>query len=323
MIFISIAAFCDPFLNHTIQDAVAKATQPEDLVFGVVDQHPESRKTELSALCAPAKLRYVHINPVESRGVCWARSLVFSLYQGEPFFLQIDSHMLFEQAWDDQLLQTWYELRSNCPKPVISTYPYGFEFEEGQAVVKIDVSPETTLVLRPQPGASLTDQDATLTFRAEHVFVREHVLGCHIAGGFLFAHGNFIDEVPYDPRLYFHGEEQSLALRLFTHGWDIYHPSHIPLFHLYKMPHTPHETHHWHPNWDMKRDVKFTTLTELAKQRLMDLVYQRRDLGRFGLGSARSVEDFAKHSGINYLKKRIEQPYQDTPYGEDPQACSD
>jgi hypothetical protein len=69
--------------------------------------------------------------------------------------------------------------------------------------------------------------------------------------------------------------------------------------------------------------VKFTTLTELAKQRLMDLVYQRRDLGRFGLGSARSVEDFAKHSGINYLTKRIQQAYQDTPYGEDPKACSD
>ena len=64
MIFISIAAFCDPFLNHTIQDAVAKATQPEQLVFGVVDQQPESRQSELSALCAPAKLRYVHINPL-------------------------------------------------------------------------------------------------------------------------------------------------------------------------------------------------------------------------------------------------------------------
>jgi len=55
-------------------------------------------------------------------------------------------------------------------------------------------------------------------------------------------------------------------------------------------------------------------LTELAKQRLMDLVYQRRDLGSFGLGSERSVEDFAKHSGINYLTKGIIQPYQEGPY---------
>lgn len=309
MIFISIAAYCDPILNHTIQDAVAKALKPEELVFGVVDQHPKSRQNELAALCAPAKLRYVHIDPVESRGVCWARSLAFSLHQGESFFLQVDSHMLFEQHWDDQLLQTWHELRRSSKKPVISTYPYGFEFEDGQAVVKINVSRDTTLVLRPKPESVLHDNNATMTFRAEHVFVHKHVLGSHVAGGFLFAEGNFIDEVPYDPRLYFHGEEQNLAIRMFTHGWDIYHPSHIPLFHLYKTPHTPYESHHWHSIWDNKRDVKFTTMRELANQRLADLVYQRRDLGRFGLGSIRSIDDFAKHSGINYSTKVIHQPY--------------
>ena len=81
-----------------------------------------------------------------------------------------------------------------------------------------------------------------------------------------------------------------------------------------KMPNTPHDTHHWHPNWDMQRDVKFTTLTELAKLRVMDLVYQRRDLGRYGLGRERSVEDFARLSGINYLTQRIVYPYQDKPY---------
>lgn len=314
MIFVSVAAFCDPFLLHTLEDAVAKASQPDQMVFAVVDQHPANRRAELSALCAPAKLRYVHIDPVESRGVCWARSLAFSFYQSEEFFLQIDSHMHFEQAWDAQILQTWHELRRISPKPIVSTYPYGFEFEDGHAVVKIKVSDQTTLVLRPKPESNLKEQDATLTFRAEHVFVRQPVLGCHIAGGFLFTHGRFIDEVPYDPRLYFHGEEQSLSLRAFTHGWDIFHPPHVPLFHLYKMPNTPHNTHHWHPNWDMQRNVKFTTLTELAKHRVLDLVYQRRDLGPYGLGHERSVEDFARLSGINYLTKSIVHAYQDKPY---------
>ena len=53
---------------------------------------------------------------------------------------------------------------------------------------------------------------------------------------------------------------------------------------------------------------------ELAKLRVMDLVYQRRDLGPYGLGRERSVEDFARLSGINYLTKRIVHPYQDKPY---------
>lgn len=80
------------------------------------------------------------------------------------------------------------------------------------------------------------------------------------------------------------------------------------------MPNTPHYTHHLHPNLDMQRDVKFTTLTELAKQRVMDLVYQRRDLGSYGLGPERSVEDFARLSGIHHLTKCIVHQYQDKPY---------
>lgn len=314
MIFVSIAAFCDPFLSHTIEDAISKASRPERLVFGVVDQTPQSKRAELSALCGPAQLRYVHIDPVESRGVCWARSIACSLYQGESYFFQIDSHMLFEPAWDEQLLQAWHDLKRVSHKPIISTYPYGFEFEEGKAVVKIAVSQETTLVLRPQPESALCEASATLSFRAEHVFVREHVLGSHVAGGFLFAHGDFIDEIPYDPRLYFHGEEQSIALRSFTHGWDIYHPHRIPLYHLYKMPHTAHENHHWHPKWDMQRDIKFSVLTDLANERLKDLVYQRRDLGSFGLGRERSVDDFAKRSGINYASQIIICEYREGGY---------
>ena len=70
MIFVSVAAFCEPFLEHTLQDAVAKARWPERLVFGVIDQTLEPRRAALAALCQPAKLRYLHIHPVESRGVC-------------------------------------------------------------------------------------------------------------------------------------------------------------------------------------------------------------------------------------------------------------
>lgn len=108
MIFVSVAAFCDPFLEHTLTDAIAKAKHPEQLVFAVVDQNPVSRQEPLRQICGKMRLRYVHISPVETRGVCWARSLVFSMYQGESFVLQIDSHMLFETHWDEQLISQWW-----------------------------------------------------------------------------------------------------------------------------------------------------------------------------------------------------------------------
>lgn len=314
MIFVSVAAFCEPFLEHTLRDAVAKAKNPSQLVFAVVDQTPVPRRAELLALCKPAQLRYVHIDPVESRGVCWARSLVFSLYQGESFLLQIDSHMLFEPDWDDQLISQWLSLKALSDKPIVSTYPYGFEFEDDKPVVKINVSKKTTLVLRPHPETDLSDTNATLRFTAEHVFTRKPVRGCHVAGGFLFTAGSFVEEVPYDPQLYFHGEEQSISVRAFTHGWDIFHPPHIPLFHLYKMPNVAHNSHHWHPEWEKLRDFKFTQLSALANSRLMDLVFIRSNLGRYGLGTIRTLEEFAKFSGIDYINRNLIRKYQNTSY---------
>jgi hypothetical protein len=304
-IFISIAAFCDPYLEHTVTDAIAKAKKPERLVFGVVDQHPENRRQSLKELTPHSGLRYTNLHPVESRGVCWARSIAFSLYQDEPYLLQIDSHMLFEQDWDNLLIEQLEQLRLRHPKPILTTYPYGFEFEEDKAVVKIAVSDKTTLVLRPHPDTPLGAEYPTLRFRAEHVFLREPVLGSHIAGGFIFTLGRFVDEVPYDPHLYFHGEEQNLAIRAYTHGWDMFHPPKIPLYHLYKTPNTEHKNHHWHPDWEKERDFQWITLKNASDQRLADLLYHRKNLGRYGLGNARSLEDFAYLSGIDYVNKKI------------------
>ncbi len=318
-IFVSVAAFCDPFLTFTLGDAVAKASAPERLVFGVVDQHPHSRREALAPLIGPAAVRYVHIHPVETRGVCWARSVAFSLYRDETYLLQVDSHTFFEPGWDTQLRELHSALLACSRQPIVSTYPYGFEFENDQPVVKIEVSDKTTLVLRPHPDTALANDTATLRFRAEHVFTRDPVPGCHVAGGFLFAAGELVHQVPYDPYLYFHGEEQSIAVRAWTRGWDIFHPPHIPLFHLYKVPNTEHRNHHWHPKWDQQRDFKYAELRQAADRRLADLLYQRRDLGVYGLGAQRSLAEYARFSGIDYAGRRLVQEYRPE-YSFDPLA---
>ena len=50
---------------------------------------------------------------------------------------------------------------------------------------------------------------------------------------FAFAKGDFVKEVPHDPDYYFHGEEVSIAVRAFTHGYDLLHPHKIFLWHYY------------------------------------------------------------------------------------------
>jgi hypothetical protein len=201
-------------------------------------------------------------------------------------------------------------LQENHSKPIISTYPYGYEIIDGKPKVVISVSDKTTLVLRPHPDTTLTDNSATLRFRAEHLFTRQPVKGCHVAGGFIFTLGNFMQEVPYDPFLYFHGEEQSLAIRAYTKGWDIFHHPIVPIYHLYKRPNTEHTQHHWHSDWEKQRDYKWSELKDISNQRLVDMLYHQKEMGCYGLGTQRTLEEYAELSGINYKTKQITQPYQ-------------
>ena len=56
------------------------------------------------ASVTPARLSMVNIDPLQARGPCWARSLAMSLYAGEDWFFQIDSHMDFDPHWDERLI---------------------------------------------------------------------------------------------------------------------------------------------------------------------------------------------------------------------------
>jgi len=308
-IFISMASYVDPMLMFTIQDAISHATHPELLYFGVVDQNSENQRGKIDALPFSKQVRYCHIFPEDTFGVSWARAIVFSLYDGEEYLLQVDSHTHFEDGWDDNLRKQYAQLLQKSSKPIISTYPYPFTMSDGKPTYKRPKENHTVLVLRPHPETPLGENDSVLRFQAKHMFTSEPVLGCHIAAGFLFCYGTFVEEVPYDPYLYFHGEEQSLSVRAYTRGWDIYHPAWIPLYHLYKQVNTAHETHHWQGDVASRRSFDMTYLQNRAKQRLQRLLSGDGLLGAFGLGTVRSMDEFAIMSGIDYKNNIVKNPY--------------
>lgn len=307
-IFISMASYIDPMLFFTLNDAYAKANNPERLAFGVVDQHPDDQRALVAALPFARQVRYVHVHPEDTLGVCWARSTAFSLYDGEDFLLQIDSHMLFEKGWDDTLLALRKKIRRTSEKPIISTYPYRFDMVDG-VPRPMKNEGRTALVLRPHPEKSLSPDDAVLRFQARHLFATEPVRGCHVSAGFLFAAGSLVEEVPYDPYLYFHGEEQSLAVRAFTRGWDIYHPVAIPVYHLYKDEGTAYLTHHWHGEAEARRAFRSGYLLERAKKRLNRLLMGDGLPGAYGLGKVRTMAQFKELSGIDYRNHTITDPF--------------
>src|SRR3954468_23533127 len=104
-VFVSIASYCDPLLHFTLARAVATASDPGGLHFGVVDQIPDSAPRPPKQVLGPARLSYVRISPIDARGPCWARALAMAFYGGEDWFFQIDSHMDFDPGWDARLIE--------------------------------------------------------------------------------------------------------------------------------------------------------------------------------------------------------------------------
>lgn len=303
-LFVSIASYCDDLLLQTLEDCYRKAAHPEALFFGVVNQDDRDVRQQIDALPYRRQIRYLHIHPLDSRGVSWARYLAYSLYGGEEYYLQIDAHMQFETGWDDILLRQLRQLAGLSAKPILTAYPHPFEMKAGQPELKL-IGKGKVLYLRPKPEQQITPETPAIRFQTRLHPGSEAVRGGHIAGGFVFTLGTFIEEIPYDPFLYFTGEEHSLAARAYTHGWDIFHPVDIPLYHLYKKAGEKHRGQHWDEAVESSRPVKWRELQQRGIDRLRRLLLEGKSLGVYSLGKVRGLEGLRPLSGIDYPNRQF------------------
>jgi hypothetical protein len=232
-----------------------------------------------------------------------------SLYRDEDYYLQVDSHTMFAKNWDDTLVQSLQVCLSHSPLAVISSYPSGFTFVNGVPTPSSDINVVNAAVV--SPGAVLSNDHPCLIFKNKKITNAGAVLGYHVSAGCLFAPGTFVQHIPYDPYLYFNEEEQNIALRLYTHGWDIYHVRGVPIYHLYNME--PEKMGidsrrlHWHDSTDQQVEKPaWWEQVERAKARMVTLLWgDSKELGRYGLGSRRSLQEYGKMCGVDYPNRTI------------------
>jgi predicted 2-oxoglutarate/Fe(II)-dependent dioxygenase YbiX len=299
-IFVRMAAYRDPECAWTVADAFDKADHPDRVFFGICWQYQPGVDETVPAFDRPAQVRFTRVAAGISRGVCWARHQAELLWRGEELTMQVDSHSRFSPGWDTRLVD---EL-ARCPsdKPILSTSPASY-------------APPATLEPNPTPlvrCARPFGQEGELRFEAHP---REGAPGApmrnaFIAGGFLFSRGEVLREVPYDPHLYFSQEEAAYTLRLFTHGWDVFAPSIVAVYHYYNPGGSAEKSVrplHWHDN------TAWVNMHHRARLRFDHLTGHRRsedpevitELARFGLGAARSLARFEVFAGVDFRNKRV------------------
>jgi hypothetical protein len=292
-IFVSIAAYRDPELVPTVFDCLAKAQAPESLRFGVCWQHgPDEKKLPFAR---DSRFRILDVDWRDSQGACWARAETMRLFDGEEYYLQCDSHHRFVQNWDAALLDLYD--RTPAPRPILSSYcpaySPGHRVDRGATPYRLEFDGFASNGLVPLKAGLVTKHGpGTPPERAR--FLSAH---------FLFAKGTFVEDVPYDPELYFFGEEITLAVRAYTCGYDLFHPRELMLFHGYaRQDRSLHWGDHVNENgvatewWERDAHGQSKAATFL----------QEPYTGRYGCGEARSFSQYEEYAGISFAGRQAQ-----------------
>lgn len=279
-IFIQIASYRDTQLIPTLKDCIQNADKPENLTFGICWQHDETEN--LTEFLNDERFKIISIHYNKSKGCCWARNLLQSLYNDEEYTLQLDSHHRFIQGWDTTLIDMYKKLVNNgISKPLITTYLPSY-------------NPENDPIERVQCPWQISFKEYTkdhqVLFIPSHInnwqSLTEPVLAKFYSAHFAFASGSFVKEVPHDPLLYFTGEEMSITVRAYTHGYTLYHPHILIAWHEYTRN---YRNKHWGDHKDWWKIDKF------SKEHYLTIFH---NYGIYGLGKERTIEDYLHFSEV-------------------------
>lgn len=232
-IFVSIASYRDNECHMTLNDLFTKARYPNRIVVGLCQQNDP--KQDLDCLHEFKKknpkrahqIRIIRLAYSEAKGPTWARYLASTLWQGEEYFLQLDSHMRFLPNWDEKLIDM--VKKAPIKRAIITHYPPKYDPE----TQIIDENYETTVPIFGHPYFNehgvfrVRSTPSPKSTKLQPTF--------YSAAGMMFGSSQILSEVPFDPHLpfLFNGEEILFTIRAYAEGWRFYIPTENVCFHYY------------------------------------------------------------------------------------------
>lgn len=131
-IYVSIACLgFDSELKKTISTCINNSSKNNNIIISIACIGNEYFYNDIKQTFIKQNNIYINFyNFKDNYGVGKGRNLSAKLYNNEDYFLQIDSHTLFDLNWDDILIETFEESLkfSNNKKTILSTCPSRYEY---------------------------------------------------------------------------------------------------------------------------------------------------------------------------------------------------
>lgn len=291
-IFVSVASYRDTNCHKTIQSMYETANNPSKVFVGICQQNHRRDIDCIKSLPKNKNIRIIRLKYTRARGPCFARYLCSCLYNGETYYIQIDSHTVFTTNWDVKLVNMMKSLPDNA---IISHYPLP---------VHVDTfGPPSDVPSAYIPvTCGVSKDDDMLRFKSmmiptsdiHPVVPNRQTIGT--AAGFLCMTGNAVQKVPFDKNLdmIFIAEELLYSARLFTHGFDFYPPTENLVYHYYERKGEP-------KFWD---DVKVKPIYN-DSETIHNILEYHNTGSNLGLGTERHMDEYWKLIGYDKHTKEL------------------
>lgn len=217
-IYVAVASYEDAQLLPTLKNLLDTADNPDNITIHVFNQSdkknpsiPKKYKNNITITKVPTS---------EARGVGYARVQAASKLADEKYYMQIDPHMRFEKSWDTTLIEI------TGPETVITQYPGMYEPSDEED----DYKP-----YKPHKIEMFENAQGWITYKPTTINNNKFDTQLHptVHGAFIFMYADVYKQVPHDEDIYFYGDEQLYALRIYDKKFNVRHYNPKLTYHYY------------------------------------------------------------------------------------------
>lgn len=211
-IFAMIPAYRDPVLLDTLETMYSNADNPDRIFSAIGAQYDDHMAMPDISKFNPKNIRKLEIHPDGRPSVYRLRHILNQLWFGEDYYLSIDSHTIFKQGWDSELIDMLESFTD--PKTIIAGY------EEDP------LTEGSKFWLRPQMSLSQEDLDDGPWLRmlgaTEEPWNGERFMpGKYLQAGMFFTRGEFSKDIRWGKLWQAEQEEPFLTFESFMKGYNL------------------------------------------------------------------------------------------------------
>ena len=296
-IFINMPSYKDPEIWLTIEDFIKKAKYPKNVYFGVTHQ-TDLRVVETQFLNQHDKTR-VQVNlavPGSIVGAQPGRLNSHKFYNGQDYYLNMDSHMRAIPHWDVKIIKEFNEVEKRRGPSMFTGYVNTYD-RKGNTDIYDEQLPTPTFYMSEENIAHFKQQGIP-QFCPRYTHLGRETHSSYVSGHFFFTRGEYIDRVPFVEKIVFTEEEIFMALRMFTAGYNIFIPKTNFVFHRYGRPDRKLIWDEFPELWYPKADASKEHALKIIENNIIDK--------KEGLFPDRTLAEFEEYSGIQFVSRELD-----------------